>query len=546
MYYKLKNTAGVTIPVYESNDGRIDTSAVVSINVTDASYKYYLNEAGTFPYVKSQVRSGHSTIYVAYGRANGFLPSPQSQQEGLIEGPNPLILCAVRVKYTDEQSHVEYDYLDVRAYPLDVATFVSRWNAGSLTSDGWLYRGNWADASNLVEEAREWDDTPVQDGGNTPDVEGGENADTDPFDFTQNQSVWPDPDADFISPYATDAHGNPIPGLYTPYELTPTQLQALGAVLYDSDMFDTLVQKLNGSSNPISGILRCIQIPVVTNLGSGSYNIAVFGEELHSENHANPTGAHLRGRWVTKEGGSVTLKEVWGTYRDYTDTQVSIYLPFVGVRQLDPQLCVGKTLALRCYIDAYTGDVLWLLRSSNSGIGGKFYESGGFIGRWTGNCATEIPIGRIDNGRPLASLIGAIGVVGGMAASVMAPSAALLSVPGASMAGAGGAGAAGAITAASGLLTGGLQSMGVVSGNITGHLGTADVLYPYLIVQRSVPDYPKEWRGKIGAVKNETYQVNALSGYTLFSQIYLENMEGASGEEIAALTAELCSEGIIL
>lgn len=400
--------------------------------------------------------------------------------------------------------------------------------------------------SDLVTEY-EWDESPELDGETTPDNEGGEFADTEPFNFTQNQGAndWPDPDLDFISPYAEDAGGNPIPGLYTPYELIPSQLQALGAVLYDSDMFDTLVQKLNGSSNPISGILRCIQIPVVTNLGYGSYNIAVFGEELHSENHPNPTGAHLRGRWVTKDGGTVTLKEVWGTARDYTDTQVSIYLPFVGVRQLDPQLVVGKTLELRCYIDAYTGDVLWLLRSSNYGIGGKFYESSGFIGRWTGNCATEIPIGRIDNGRPLASLIGAIGVVGGMAASIMTPSAALLSVPGASMAGAGGAGSAGAIAAASGLLTGGMQSMGVVSGNVTGHLGAADVLYPYLIVQRSVPAYPNGWRAKVGAIKNETYQANELSGYTLFSQIFLENMEGASGEEIAALTAELCSEGII-
>lgn len=411
----------------------------------------------------------------------------------------------------------------------DVATWyanLQRLVAGHPTGVSYYYSILYTGTDSDLQEMREWDESPEQDGDNTEDVVGGENADTDPFDFTQMQSTWPDPDADFISPYATDGQGNPIPGLYTPYELTPAQLQALGAVLYDSDMFDTLVQKLNGSSNPISGILRCIQIPVVTNLGSGSYNICVFGEKLHSENHSDPTGAHLRGRWVTKNGGSVTLKEVWGTYRDYTDTQVSIFLPFVGVRQLDPQLCVGKTLELRCYIDAYTGDVLWLLRSSNTGIGGKFYESGGFIGRWSGNCATEIPIGRIDNTRALATLIG------GLSGIVMAPftGGASLGATGASLAG---------------MLTGGAQSMGVVSGNITGHLGTADILYPYLIVQRSVPDYPNGWRGRIGAVKNQSYSCDDLSGFTLFSQIFLENMEGASGEEIDALRNELCSEGII-
>lgn len=389
----------------------------------------------------------------------------------------------------------------------------------------------WNDLENngyLVEDDS-WEETPELDGDATPDNVGGAFADTEPFNFTQNQGAndWPDPDQDFISPYATDAGGNPIPGLYTPYELTASQLQQVGAVLYDSDMFDELVQKLNGSSNPISGILRCIQLPLLTNLGSGSYNIAIFGDPIYSENHGYANGAHLTGRWVQRTAGSVTVKEVWGTFRDYTDTQVSIYLPFVGTRQLDPQLVVGKSLELRCYIDAYTGDVLWLLRAYNTDVSGKFFESSGFIGRWSGNCATEIPIGRIDNTRALGTLVGAV------SGAVLAPftGGASLALTGQNLAG---------------MLTGGAQSMGVVSGNVTGHLGTADVLYPYLIVQRSVPIYPKNWRGHIGAVKNETYSVNDLSGFTLFSQIFLENMEGASGEEIEALKNELCSEGIIL
>ena len=521
--YIIKNTgfAG-NIPIYETS-GTIDESAVMQFVVDSpfGTYKYYINEYGVTPNVSACKDSGGTGLNISYYRDSAI--ASQYGASGVIGGPgvgNNMLIVAVRVK-TENSDTLEY-----RVAYGSASTFVQRFNANQLTSDGLLYIGNYADYSANIEEVREWDESPKQDGSNTSDVVGGENADTDPFDFTQSQSTWPDPDLDFISPYATDAGGNPIPGLYTPYELNITQLQALGAVLYDSDMFDTLVQKLNGSSNPISGILRCIQIPVVTNLGSGSYNICVFGEKLHSENHADPTGAHLRGRWVTKEGGSVTLKEVWGTYRDYTDTQVSIYLPFVGVRQLDPQLCVGKTLSLRCYIDAYTGDVLWLLRSSNTGIGGKFYESGGFIGRWSGNCATEIPIGRIDNTRALATLIG------GLSGIVMAPftGGASLGATGASLAG---------------MLTGGAQSMGVVSGNVTGHLGVADVLYPYLIVQRSVPDYPNGWRGRIGAVKNQSYSCNDLSGFTLFSQIFLENMEGASGEEIDALRNELCSEGII-
>lgn len=528
---KLVNSSDYDIIVYEADSHNITADAVCEFAIDSTTYINFYNESGVFPYVRGKLESiSGGATQIAYGRATGFVPEPGAQQEGVIGGSGAVVsISAIHSKYTDTSTipETEIDRLDIFCFGGTASQFVSRWNAGTLGTDGWLYSGAWEDSQSFIESARDWDESPEMDGENTDDNEGGEFADLGEYDYTQNQDTWPDPDLDFISPYAEDAGGNPIPGLYTPYELTPTQLQALGAVLYDSDMFDELVQKLNGSSNPISGILRCIQIPVVTNLGSGSYKIAVFGEPLHSENHADPTGAHLRGRWVTKNGGSVTLKEVWGTYRDYTDTQVSIYLPFVGVRQLDPQLCVGKTLELRCYIDAYTGDVLWLLRSSNSGVRGKFYESAGFIGRWSGNCATEIPIGRIDNTRALATL------VGGITGAVLAPftGGASLALTGQNLAG---------------MLTGGAQSMGVVSGNVTGHLGTADVLYPYLIVQRSVPDYPKSWRSKIGAVKNETYSVNNLTGFTLFSQIFLENMEGASGEEIEALKNELCSEGIIL
>ena len=96
-----------------------------------------------------------------------------------------------------------------------------------------------------------------------------------------------------------------------------------------------------------------------------------------------------------------------------------------------------------------------------------------------------------------------------------------------------------------GMLAGGLPRHVNMQGNLTGNTGVIDILYPYLIVQRAVPDYPLKWRSKIGAPRHKTYSGNELAGYTLFEEIKLENMEGASGEEIAALTAELCSEGII-
>lgn len=380
----------------------------------------------------------------------------------------------------------------------------------------------------------EWDDTPIADGNTTDNNFGGEFADLDPFDMTENQSI-----SDIINdlgfgyqtgldPY--DANGGC--GFFTPYVLSQAQLTNLGNILFSSSMWNTISQWFSGLENPMDGFLRCLDFPCTLPTG-GAFNISICGQELYYASAGGGTqyaqGHHLTSRYKDVNIGSVTLKEVWGTAVDYTDTEIQIYLPFVGIRELDPKLCVGRTLTLLLRIDCWTGDILYILHVDNDNIGGKWFRSATYCYRWTGNCASEIPIGRRDSSKGLSEILTGLAITAGGAISGN-PAVAV------------GTALYGTATMMKGGLHKGIQS----SGTLTGNSGAVDLLYPYLIVQRAVPNYPSNWRDFIGATKGQTYKGSDLSGYTLFDTIHLEDMEGASEEEINELERVLTTEGIIL
>lgn len=431
----------------------------------------------------------------------------------------------------------------------DVSGVIDRINQDNFPQDFRLFRDTVENAGDNYGDIPidTWDSTPEMED-STDDNVGGEFADLMPFNTTDTQSI-----ADIASDLGWDLQDGLDPysssgnSFFTPYVLSAAQFAQLGYCMFSSSMWNTISQWFNGPENVLQGILRVLDFPCYPAAGAGA-NIAVCGQDIYYE--ASPGGArtyasgnHLGSRYKDHNLGSIPLKEVWGSARDYTDTKVQIFLPFVGLKELDAAQCIGHVLTLLLRIDFWTGDIVYILNADNDQIGGKWFRSAAYIGRWTGNCAAEIPVGRQDNSKALSSLLGGIGAAaGGLAMATMAttPMGATMGLAG--MIG----GAATAGGRAGGMLAGGLPRSVSMQGNLTGNTGVLDILYPYIIVQRAVPDYPIAWRAHIGAPRNQRYKASDLSGYTLFDNIFLVDVEGASGEEIEQLKAELCSEGIIL
>lgn len=214
-------------------------------------------------------------------------------------------------------------------------------------------------------------------------------------------------------------------------------------------------------------------------------------------------------QYITLDMGSINIEEVWGAFLDYEPyTKIDIFLPYIGMKTLDTNDCMPRTISLKYKIDLATGTCLALIKCDNS----VYYH-------FSGNCASQIPI----------TVNQCQEIVRGL--MTMAVGAATL------VAGGAGVAAAGETTAVSGLTTAGGAAMmgrgadnaakGVSvsrSGTICCAAGLMDVQTPYLVISRPRQALPEEQNKYTGYPSFITEQIGDLEGYTEVQIIHLENM----------------------
>lgn len=380
----------------------------------------------------------------------------------------------------------------------------------------------------------EWDKTPSTDYSDPDNMDprGGEFADVEPFGTTDIMllSDMPDPETEQNMSYG---------GMIRTYVMDATQLNSISA-LFTGSLWDDLKAKFQGAGDPFSYILNAIQVPFApTNLTQG-VPFRLGGFEVTGSSVDYTTNRYLK-----VSMGTVKLSEVWGSARDYSDVSIDLFLPYCGVKQVDPEICMNADNTLMCYIDMWVGDITYLLHVSNTNSSGKYFRSESVPYRWTGNCAKKVPLGRVDNSNQVLAAVGAIAGIGLAAAGGMAGAGITTET------------ASGAmvtnkniplIPAAGGIasLTQAFKPTVQTSGGIAGAQGAMDYQKAYFIVKRAVPQYPNGWRAQFGAPRYQTFVLDDLEGFTLFSDILLDNMGVAVEEEIQELKRLLTTEGVIL
>lgn len=397
-------------------------------------------------------------------------------------------------------------------------------------------------------EQETWDVQPSDDPLDPDNLNprGGAFADLDPYDTTDHVD-----DLDFLlegwpfDPYNTDEYDNPTVGLFTPYGLTSVQLGALGEKLWATDFMTNLISLLGGRVDPnAAGIVSLFSLPISWNDSPLGSNLPIFicGTEVKDSN-SSAYGSHFTARFKRFWMGDIILKEVWGSAKDYEDVDINIFLPYIGMRALDPAFCINRRLRLNCTVDFWTGDITYVLQSSNAEssagaftpIGNQYFRQDTAPYRWTGNCSQDIPFAvGSSNGVRNAITSSLMGVVGAGAAAAVSP------VGGAAVAGlAAGRGLASISEAHS-------RGPSVQSGgSLNGSSGYCDLQYAFIQVIRSVPVYPNGWRRKIGAPRYQTFTVGSLAGFTQFSDIHADSVSGASDDEKKLIEAALL-DGVFL
>lgn len=327
-------------------------------------------------------------------------------------------------------------------------------------------------------------------------------------------------------------------GLMTLYNPTVGELQALGRFLWSDGLDLSTFKKL--FNDPFDTLLGLSIIPIVPPT-SGTKKI-MFGN-LDSGVSAKV----ISHQFVPNvDMGTVTLGEVYNGALDYSPfTTVSIYLPFIGYRELNVQDIMNSKIHLVYKFDVLTGGCIAELYVDHLKTGNKSKDNSkfkwgshsGLLASFEGQCAVNIPLASQDYTNTIRAMIGAVGMVGGAAASFATGNPAL-----------------------------GVAALAVGSANSTiqastptvqrsGHLSSSNAimanLTPFLTVTRPHQCKPSKYY-KLRGVPSQIYVSKLSSLVTSKHNYYLQVAEipdikvaGATDTEIAEIK-NLLKEGVVL
>lgn len=323
-------------------------------------------------------------------------------------------------------------------------------------------------------------------------------TDTSPDDSTPPQNPTDTGTGDSPTPTAPSGSASALWSVYHP---TQAQVNSFGAWLWGSP-FLTDIGKL--FQNPIDGVisLHKIYAPPV-DAGSGTIVVGTLDSEVPS--------ATVTQQYVTVNCGSVDCHEEFGTVFDYPPhTKVSLYLPFIGIVDLDTNDVMRSTINVTYGVDVFTGACLAMVEVTRDGNTVNMYQ-------YAGVCAVSYPLGNVQQSQLFSGLLA---VAGGVAASIASGG---IAAP-AALAVVGGAGAAAK------------SSIGR-SGGFSGNAGAMGIKKPYLILQRPQTKVAETFPRLAGYPTNKSGKLSDFSGQVNVKSVHVEGINATDAElkEIEAL-----------
>lgn len=179
--------------------------------------------------------------------------------------------------------------------------------------------------------------------------------------------------------------------LTSTFHMTKERLVQLGQFLWGATIFDEFSLINN---NPIENIISCKAIP---------YSISGTTQEITLGNvKTGVNGEKINQNFSKQTIGSVSIAEHYKNFLDYAPyTNVIIYLPYIGFKELDTSLVMGKTLRIEYTLDVITGGCLAQIYVGNI----RLYE-------FTGNIGVDISITASNRAQVESAYISAgVGVV---------------------------------------------------------------------------------------------------------------------------------------
>ena len=295
--------------------------------------------------------------------------------------------------------------------------------------------------------------------------------------------------------------------LWSVYNPSQSALTAFGQWLWSSNFIDQLLKLFSDPMQAIIGLHRVyVPIPVV-------FDVGITVGYLNSGVQSNV----VVDQYVTVDCGSVNCFEYFGNVFDYSPfTRIHLYLPFIGIVELDPADIMRSVIGVVYRVDVMSGACLAEVRVSRDGGGGVLYT-------YAGDCAVRYPY---SSGSYMGIVGGVLSIAGGIAATVASGGAAMPALLGA------GAG------------LGKLHTNVKHGGSISGNAGAMGTKIPYLIVSRPQTAMAKNYQKYQGIGANSYQSVANMSGYFKMDDCRLSGVTGATKEELEEIRA-LLKTGVI-
>ena len=286
--------------------------------------------------------------------------------------------------------------------------------------------------------------------------------------------------------------------LWSIYNPTLEQVNQFGSWLWSSNFVEQLKKLFSDPMQAIIGLHK-VYSPVQTS-GQGTIKCGYLDSGVPSK--------LVSEQYITVDCGSVDLQEYFGNVFDYPPyTEVSIYLPFIGIRHLDPSDVMRSTISVKYRIDVFTGACLAEVNVQRDAAGGTLYT-------FSGDAAVRYPV---SSGSYMGIVSGLIGVATSVVSGNLLP-------------------ALGGVTR--------LHTNVERSGSFTGNSGAMGSKVPYLIISRPQTAMADKFETLSGYPSNTYTLLSDCKGFTQVKYCHVENLSATETEKKEI--ERLLKEGVIL
>ena len=264
------------------------------------------------------------------------------------------------------------------------------------------------------------------------------------------------------------------------------------------------------NQNMIQYVIDCHIVPCVPSTSTN--NGIKVGFKTFSYNPAKVTSDYVR-----IDCGYLSIKEYYKNFLDYKGTRAKLFLPFVGFVDLKNEWFQDGKIHVVYNYNVIDGSFMAFVLATSS----KSKLNDTVVGSYGGNCCVHIPI----TGLNYASMIS--GVVQGV-----------------------GRGVSGLVHGDIGNVASGIeQSLSSKpdveqSNSYNSNSSFMGVRIPYMIIERPVASFSKNYPHEKGLPLNVTYKLSQVSGFTVCDSLDVENLSCTAEEK--TMIVNLFKNGVIL